>query len=44
MSANRYVRYVDVSPGLIRDSEFFSSREILKKKTCAQHQVINLLL
>jgi len=44
MSANRYIRFVELSSGLIRDSRIplFSSK--FSKKTYTQHQLLTLLL
>jgi transposase len=44
MSANRYIRFVELSSGLIRDSRIplFSSK--FSKKTYTQHQLLILLL
>jgi transposase len=44
MSANRYIRFVELSAGLIRDSRIplFSSK--FSKKTYTQHQLLILLL
>jgi hypothetical protein len=44
MSANRYIRFVEVSSGLIRDSRvpLYSSK--FSKKTYTQHQLLILLL
>ena len=44
MSANRYIRFVELSSGLIRDSRipFFSSK--FSRKTYTQHQLLILLL
>ena len=44
MSANRYIRFVELSRGLIRDSRIplFSSK--FSKKTYTQHQLLTLLL
>ena len=44
MSANRYIRFVELSSGLIRDSRIplFSSK--FSKKTYTQHQLLLLLL
>ena len=44
MSANRYIRFVELSSGLIRDSRIplFSSK--FSKKTYNQHQLLVLLL
>jgi transposase len=44
MSANRYIRFVELSSGLIRDSRIplFSSK--FSRKTYTQHQLLTLLL
>ena len=44
MSANRYIRFVELSSGLIKDSRIplFSSK--FSKKTYTQHQLLILLL
>ena len=44
MSANRYIRFVELSSGLIRDSRIplFSSQ--FSKRTYTQHQLLILLL
>jgi hypothetical protein len=44
VSANRYIRFVELSSGLIRDSRIplFSSK--FSKKTYTQHQLLTLLL
>ena len=44
MSANRYIRFVELSSGLIRDSRIplFSSK--FSRKTYTQHQLLLLLL
>ena len=44
MSANRYIRFVELSSGLIRDSRIplFSSK--FSRKTYTQHQLLILLL
>jgi hypothetical protein len=44
MSANRYIRFVELSSGLIRDSRIplFSSK--FSRKTYTQHQLLVLLL
>ncbi len=44
MSTNRYIRFVELSSGLIRDSRIplFSSK--FSKKTYTQHQLLTLLL
>jgi hypothetical protein len=44
MSANRYIRFVELSSGLIKDSRIplFSSK--FSKKTYTQHQLLSLLL
>ena len=44
MSANRYIRFVELSSGLIRDSRIplFSSK--FSKKTYTQHQLLTILL
>ncbi len=44
MSANRYIRFVELSSGLIRDSiiPLYSSK--YSKKTYTQHQLLSLLL
>jgi hypothetical protein len=44
VSANRYIRFVELSSGLIRDSRIplYSSR--FSKKTYTQHQLLTLLL
>jgi len=44
MSANRYIRFVELSFGLIRDSRIpiFSSK--FSRKTYTQHQLLTLLL
>ena len=44
MSANRYIRFVELSSGLIRDTRIplFSSK--FSKKTYTQHQLLILLL
>ena len=44
MSANRYIRFVELSSGLIRDARIplFSSK--FSKRTYTQHQLLTLLL
>jgi len=44
MSTNRYIRFVEVSSGLIRDSRIPLYSSKYSKKTYTQHQLLVLLL
>jgi hypothetical protein len=44
MSANRYIRFVELSSGLIRDSRIPLFSSIFSKKTYTLHQLLILLL
>ena len=44
MSANRYIRFVELSSGLIRDSRIRLFASKFSKGTYSQHQLLTLLL
>jgi hypothetical protein len=44
MSANRYIRFVELSSGLIKDSRIPLYSSKYSKKTYTQHQLLILLL
>jgi len=44
MSTNRYIRFVELSSGLIRDSRITLYSSKFSKKTYTQHQLLSLLL
>jgi hypothetical protein len=44
MSANRYIRFVELSSGLIKGSRIPPYSSKYSKKTYTQHQLLNLLL